>query len=192
MIAALSGRVAEVSPAAAVVDVGGIGYLVACPTPVLATLAVGEQVRLLTHLVVREDSLTLYGFRTAAQRDTFQVLLGVTGVGPKLAVAVLSALDPDALAVAVAAGDADALTAVSGVGKRGAQRMLLELRDRLDLLPEVAPAGAGPALAEARAALAGLGYSPAELRGVVEGVAVPGATVEDMIKGALKVLARVG
>lgn len=187
MIAALTGTVEELSPAAAVLDVGGVGYLVFAPTPVLAAISPGERVRLLTHLVVREDSLTLYGFRTADQRDTFQALLGVTGVGPKLAVAVLSVFDPPGLRRAVASGDADALTGVPGVGRRGAQRMLLELRDRLGVVEDATLVSA-PALAEVRAALAGLGYTPAELRGVVEQVAAPGASVEDMVRASLKAL----
>ncbi|HLI57463.1 MAG TPA: Holliday junction branch migration protein RuvA [Actinomycetota bacterium] len=188
MIAALTGKVAELTPTSAVIDVGGVGYLVHAPVPVLASLSTGEEVRLLTHLVVREDAMTLYAFRTADQRDSFQVLMGVTGVGPKLAAAVLSVLDPGALRRAVAGGDVDALTSVPGVGRRGAQRMVLELRDRLGVVAgeQVVP---GAALAEVRAALVGLGYTPAELRGVVEAVAAPGASVEDMVRAALKALA---
>jgi Holliday junction DNA helicase RuvA len=187
VIAALAGTVAEVSGTGLVLDVGGVGYLVHAPTPVLAGLATGERVRLLTHLVVREDALTLYGFRTADQRDTFQALMAVTGVGPKLAVAVLSVFDPPALRRAVAGGDVDALTGVPGVGRRGAQRMLLELRDRL-AIPEGESVAPSSALAEVRGALAGLGYTPAELRGVVEQIAAPGATVEEMVRAALKAL----
>jgi len=188
VIAALTGKVAELTPTSAVIDVGGVGYLVHAPVPVLASLSTGEEVRLLTHLVVREDAMTLYAFRTADQRDSFQVLMGVTGVGPKLAAAVLSVLDPGALRRAVAGGDVDALTSVPGVGRRGAQRMVLELRDRLGVVAgeQVVP---GAALAEVRAALVGLGYTPAELRGVVEAVAAPGASVEDMVRAALKALA---
>jgi len=188
VIASLTGEVAEVSPAAAVVDVAGVGYLVHAPAPVLAGLGRGQHVRLLTHLVVREDSMTLYGFRTADQRELFQTLMGVTGVGPKLALAVLSVFEPLALRQAVATGDIDALTSVPGVGRRGAQRMLLELRDRLDVVIDES-AVPGSALAEVREALAGLGYTPPELRGVAEGVAVPGASVKDMVRAALQQLA---
>lgn len=187
MIASLSGTVAELTAGAVVLDVAGVGYLVHAPGPVLAALATGDRVRLLTHLVVREDSMTLYGFRSADQREVFQSLLGVTGVGPKLAVAVLSVFEPSTLRQAVAAGDVEALTAVPGVGRRGAQRMLLELRDRLGIsVDETSVPGCD--LAEVRAALVGLGYAPAELRGVVEGVAAPGASVEDMVRAALKQL----
>ena len=188
MIATLTGLVAEVTPTAAVLEVAGVGYLVHAPAPVLAGLTAGERVRLHTHLAVREDALTLYGFRTTDQRDLFQTLIGVTGVGPKLAVAVLSVFEPDALRRAVVSADVDALTAVPGVGKRGAQRMLLELRDRLDIVVDESTVP-GSALAEVRAALTGLGYAPAELRGVVERVASPGATVPEMVKAALKELA---
>jgi len=187
VIASLSGVVAEISGGALVLDVGGVGYLVHAPASVLAGAVRGERARLLTHLVVREDSLSLYGFRTADQRDLFQILLGVTGVGPKLALAVLSGLEPSGLRSAIAAGDVDALTAVPGVGRRGAQRMLLELRDRLDIVVDEA-AVPGSILGEVRAALSGLGYTPAELRGVVEGVALPDASVEDMVRAALKQL----
>lgn len=187
MIASLSGTVAELTAGSVVLEVAGVGYLVHAPGPVLAALAAGDRVRLLTHLVVREDSMTLYGFRTADQREIFQSLLGVTGVGPKLAVAVLSVFDPSTLRQAVAAGDVDALTSVPGVGRRGAQRMLLELRDRLGIsLDETGVPGCD--LAEVRAALVGLGYAPAELRGIVEGVAVAGAPVEETVRAALKQL----
>lgn len=187
MIASLHGVVAEVSAGALVLDVAGVGYLVYAPAPVLAAAATGKRVRLLTHLVVREDAMSLYGFATPDQRDLFQALIGVTGVGPKLAVAVLSVFEPDALRRAVASADVDALTSVPGVGRRGAQRMLLELRDRLGI-PLDESSAPGSALAEVRAALAGLGYAPAELRGVVEKVAVAGASVEDMVRAALKEL----
>lgn len=188
MIASLTGAVAEVTNGSLVVDVGGVGYLVHAPASVLAGAVRGEVLRLLTHLVVREDSMSLYGFRTADQREIFQTLMGVTGVGPKLALAVLSVFEPDDLRRTVAAGDVDALTSVSGVGRRGAQRMVLELRDRLEIsLDETAVPGS--ALAEVRAALGGLGYTPAELRGVVERVAAPGASVESMIRSALQQLA---
>ena len=188
MIAALTGDVAEIAASSVVVDVAGVGYLVHLPSPVLAGLTRGKRVRLLTHLVVREDALSLYGFRTADQREVFLTLLGVSGVGPKLALAVLSVFEPDALRRAVAAGDAGALTSVPGIGRRGAQRMLLELRDRLEVtIDETAVPGS--ALAEVRAALEGLGYTPAELRGVIEGVAVAGASVEDMVRAALRRLA---
>lgn len=188
MIASLHGVVAEVTATSAVLEVGGVGYLVHAPGPVLAGLTTGQSARLLTHLAVREDALTLYGFRTADQREAFQTLLGVTGVGPKLAVAVLSVLEPDDLRRAVATSDLDALTSVPGVGKRGAQRMLLELRDRLAVVA-IEPSVPTAAVAEVRAALTGLGYLPAELRGVIEEVATPGATVEDMVRAALKMLA---
>src|SRR3989442_12051 len=174
VIASLTGEVAEVLPAAAVVDVAGVGYLVHAPASVLAGLGRGQHVRLLTHLVVREDSMTLYGFRTADQREVFQTLMGVSGVGPKLALAVLSVFEPLALRQAVAAGDIDALTSVPGVGRRGAQRMLLELRDRLDVVIDES-AVPGSALGEVREALAGLPYTPPLVRGGSERLAPPTA-----------------
>src|SRR5260370_39837767 len=122
---------AVVSLAGAFGVVAGVGYVWVAPAPVLAGRGVGEHVRLLTRLVVREDSMTLYGFRTADQRELFQTLMSVTGVGPKLALSVLSVFEPAALCRAVAAGDVDALMSVPGVGRPGAQPMLLELRGRL-------------------------------------------------------------
>lgn len=189
MIASLRGRVGAVAQSAVVVDVGGVGYLVNVPASVLAGLRAGEAVSLLTHLVVREDSMTLYGFSSADQRDVFQALIGVTGVGPKIALAVLSAFEPDALRRAVAAGDVDALTTVPGIGKRGAQRMVLELRERLVASAEVA-AAPGSKVAEVREALASLGYSPSELRGVIDRVAASEAPVEELVRAALRELSR--
>ncbi|MGH7377810.1 MAG: Holliday junction branch migration protein RuvA, partial [Candidatus Methylomirabilales bacterium] len=130
MIASLSGVVGTLAAGALVVEVAGVGYLVHVPGQVLAGAQGGARIRLLTKLVVREDSMTLYGFQTGDQRDLFQLLLGVNGVGPKLALAVLSVFEPEGLRRVVAAGDVEALTAVPGIGKRSAQRLVLELKER--------------------------------------------------------------
>lgn len=190
MIASLSGVVASVAGGAAVLEVGGVGYLVQAPAGVLAGLVPGRPARLLTYMVVREDSLTLYGFAAAGQRDLFQTLIGIGGVGPKIALAILSVFDPDALRLAVAAGDADALTAVPGVGKRSAQRILLDLKERLDVDGDL---GGPPSarVAEVREALVALGYAPSELRGVLERVAGSDGPVEEMVRAALRELSRV-
>jgi Holliday junction DNA helicase RuvA len=188
-----------------VIEVAGIGYLVHVTGQVLAGARGGERIRLLTQLVVREDSLTLYGFTTGDQRDLFQLLLGVNGVGPKLALAVLSVFEPEALRRVVAAGDVEALTAVPGIGKRSAQRLVLELKEHLvgSLSPGI-PGGSH--LAEVREALVGLGYTPAELRPVLDRLAAPGghpgaqleehpegapeASLESLLRQALKELSR--
>ena len=131
MIAHLSGSVAGVSPDGAVIDVGGVGLRVQCTPGTLASLKLGEPARVATSLVVREDSLTLFGFGTDDERNVFELLQTASGIGPRLALAMLAVHSPDALRRAVAAEDIKALTMVPGVGNKGAQRIILELKDRL-------------------------------------------------------------
>ncbi|MFC5723291.1 Holliday junction branch migration protein RuvA [Streptomyces gamaensis] len=169
MIAFVSGPVAALAPDTAVVEVGGVGMAVQCTPATLAQLRVGRPARLATSLVVREDSLTLYGFADDDERQTFELLQTASGVGPRLAQAMLAVHSPDALRRAFAAGDEKALTAVPGIGKKGAQKLLLELKDRLG-----EPAGSGTAASPAgataaagwrdqlHAALTGLGYAARE------------------------------
>jgi holliday junction DNA helicase RuvA len=140
MIAHLTGSVAAVAPDGAVIDVGGVGLLVQCTPGTLAGLRLGEQARVATSLVVREDSLTLYGFASEDERSTFELLQTASGVGPRLAQAMLAVLSPDELRRAVAAEDLVALTSVPGIGRKGAQRIVLELAGRLG-----APVGTGAA-----------------------------------------------
>ncbi|WP_019544288.1 Holliday junction branch migration protein RuvA [Streptomyces sulphureus] len=180
MIAFLSGTVAAVGPDTAVVEVSGVGMAVQCAPGTLAALRVGEQARLATSLVVREDSLTLYGFADDDERQVFELLQTASGVGPRLAQAMLAVHTPDALRTAVAGGDEKALTAVPGIGKKGAQKLLLELRDRLG-----EPIGSAPAQSAARgtavpvsgwreqlnSALIGLGYANREAEEAVAAVA---------------------
>lgn len=192
MISSVRGTVAEIGRSAVEVDVHGIGYLVQVPASTLANLRLGQQVRLLTEMVVREDSMSLYGFVDLEQRELFGCLTAVTGVGPKLALAVLGHLKPDSLRRAVSTSDVAALTQVPGVGKRGAERMILELKNQFGTVAAAEePAGSG--VAQVREALLGLGYAPAELAPVLDEVAATSsdADVEKMIKAALKALARV-
>ncbi|MDQ1748060.1 MAG: holliday junction helicase RuvA [Frankiaceae bacterium] len=187
MIASVAGRVAAVTGEVAVVEVGGVGLAVQCTPTTLATLRPGVETRLATSLVVREDSLTLFGFATDDERAVFDTLQSVTGVGPKLAQAVLAVHSPEAVRVAVATDDIGALTLVPGIGKKGAQRLVLELKDKL--------AGAGYALAgesvvrlpgqpsyawrdQLRQALTGLGWSARE---VDEALAAVGPEAEAAI-----------
>jgi holliday junction DNA helicase RuvA len=168
MIASLRGRLVEALPDGAVIEVGGVGYRVFLTPKALAGLPRDGEVLVHTVTYVREDTLALYGFVTVDERRAFEQLLTATGVGPKLALAVLSVHSPDALRRAVAAGDADALTLVPGVGRKGAARLVLELRGRLgggdsDPEPQVDTAGR-PAYAEVREALGALGYGPAEIK----------------------------
>jgi len=168
MIASVSGRVAAVSGEVAVVEVGGVGLAVQCTPSTLATLRPGIDTRLATSLVVREDSLTLFGFATDDERAVFDILQSVSGVGPKLAQAVLAVHSPDAVRVAVATDDLGALTLVPGIGKKGAQRLVLELKDKLagGSAETVVRLPGQPTYAwrdQLRQALTGLGWSAREV-----------------------------
>jgi Holliday junction DNA helicase RuvA len=170
VIASVNGHVAAVTGEAAVVEVGGIGIAVQCTPTTLATLRPGQEARLATSLVVREDSLTLFGFATDDERAVFEILQSVTGVGPRLAQAVLAVHSPDAVRSAVATDDVGALTLVPGVGKKGAQRLVLELKDKLGTTSTAAGVvrlpgqqGVGAWRDQLRAALTGLGWSSREV-----------------------------
>jgi Holliday junction DNA helicase RuvA len=200
MIGSLSGVLVETYADGALVEVGGVGYRVHAPTSTLARLpGAGERVRLHTHLHVRDDALTLYGFATAEERDLFAVLIGVSGIGPKGALAVLGSYAPDALRRAILAEDLEALTLIPGVGRKTAARMVLELRERLapgagDGLPATGSPDLREALGEVRAALLQLGYSASEAREAVERLAAAHGTngrppsVERLLKAALREL----
>jgi Holliday junction DNA helicase RuvA len=151
MIAHLSGTVSSVAPDGAVIDVGGVGLLVQCTPGTLAGLRTGEPARVATSLVVREDALTLYGFGGEDERNTFELLQTASGVGPRLALAMLAVFTPDALRRAVAAEDLAALTTVPGIGRKGAQRIVLELSGRLGSPGDGGSAGGFPVTPAARA-----------------------------------------
>lgn len=181
MIAHLSGVVSAVSPDQAVVDIGGVGLAVSCTPSTLATLRTGTATRLATSLVVREDSLTLYGFVDDDERSLFELLQTASGVGPRLAQAVLAIHRPAAIRRAVASSDVAALTQVPGIGKKGAERLLIDLKDRLGSGPET---GSGSSAAGAGApenesgwrrsllqALLGLGWNPREAEAALQAVA---------------------
>ncbi|EFL14115.1 Holliday junction branch migration protein RuvA [Streptomyces sp. C] len=178
MIAFVSGQVAALAPTLAVIEVGGVGMAVQCTPNTIAGLRVGEPARLATSLVVREDSLTLYGFADDDERQVFELLQTASGVGPRVAQAMLGVHTPDALRVAFAAGDAKALTAVPGIGPKGAQKLLLELKGKLGAPGGVAvgaqraPAAAGPApwTEQLTAALIGLGYASRDAEEAVSAV----------------------
>ncbi len=167
MIAHLHGTVAGVSPDGAVIDVGGVGLRVQCTPDTLATLKPGEPARVATSLVVREDSLTLFGFGSDDERNVFELLQTASGIGPRIALAMLAVHSPDALRKAVANEDLKALTMVPGIGNKGAQRIILEMKDRLgapgDLTGAHGPAPAARAAASWRdqvaSGLMNLGWS---------------------------------
>ncbi len=173
------------------VEVGGVGYRALVPLGAVPGLDPGAAVMLHTHLHVREDALQLYAFPTRDERDTFEALIGATGVGPKLALAILSVHSPSALRRALMDDDLAALTEVSGVGKRTAQRLLIELKSRLDLPElEALETERGPsARAEVRAALTGLGYGADEVREVLTQLDDDDRSVEVLLRDALRLLA---
>jgi Holliday junction DNA helicase RuvA len=176
----------------ALIEVGGVGYRVLVPLRALPALDPGGPAFLFTHLHVREDAMVLYGFPTREERDTFEVLLGAAGVGPTLALKILSVHAPGALGRAVADEDLEALTLVPGVGKRTAERLMVELRARLEL-PILSSAPDAPvdevhARAEVRDALTGLGYGPDEVRAVLTRLPDEGG-VEELLRTALRMLA---
>ncbi len=188
MIVQLKGTLISKRPPLLAVDVSGVGYEVEAPLSVFDQLpAAGEPVTLLTQMIVREDSQTLYGFSRESDRALFRELLKVSGVGPRLALAILSGVSGNDFALMVEAGDAKALTRLPGIGKKTAERLILEMRGRL---PEQEGGGGvaatGDAAAEARAALAALGYSSAEALKMVRAVADQDQSAEALIRAALK------
>ncbi|MFF3134669.1 Holliday junction branch migration protein RuvA [Streptomyces mirabilis] len=200
MIAFVSGPVAALAPDSAVVEVGGIGIAVQCSPNTLSGLRMGQQTKLATSLVVREDSLTLYGFADDDERGTFELLQTASGVGPRLAQAMLATHSPDALRRAIATGDEKTLTAVPGIGKRGAQKLLLELKDRLGE-PLGTSTGIGASVStgwrdQLHAALIGLGYATREADEAVSAVAPQAEAAEgapqvgQLLKAALQSLNR--
>ena len=190
LISSVSGVIEGVGPDWADVSLGAITLRVNMPGSTLDSMgAVGDQVRLHTSLQVREDSLTLFGFLTEEERHTFNTLLGITGIGPRLALAVLSRFTPGSLAAAVEAGDTKAFSAVSGVGNRTASRIILELKGKLDLDWGESPAASGGDI-DAVDALVALRYSDPEARQAMSSIARDGAlTTEDKIRLALQNLA---
>ncbi|MDK3258433.1 Holliday junction branch migration protein RuvA [Blastococcus capsensis] len=209
MIASVHGRVAAVSPDGAVVEVGGIGLAVQCTPGTIARLQVGEAARLATSLVVREDSLTLYGFADDDERQLFELLQTANGVGPRLAQAVLAIHPPREVRRAVSMADVKALMQVPGIGKKGAERLILELRDRLGSTstdttldaptgrPQVTPVA--PWRDQLASALVGLGWSAKEAESAVtqlapvadEQIAVTGGVeVAVLLRQALQLLGR--
>ena len=197
MIASVEGRVAALSPDGAVVDVGGVGLFVACTPATLARLRAGTRARLATSLVVREESLTLYGFSDDDERTVFELLQTASGVGPRLAQGILAVHGPDAVRRAIATDDVAALTLVPGIGRKGAARIVLELKDRLGVEPgAIAAIAASPAAAwraQVREALTGLGYTAREAEEAVSQLADPDNDAPDvaaLLRDALRALSR--
>ena len=195
MIAFVEGRIAVLSHDSVVLEAGGVGYRVFCGPATLSGLREGETVRLFTHHLVREDQQALYGFRSTEELGFFEMLTTVTGVGPKVALSIVSSRPVTDLQLAILQGDDGVLTAVSGVGKKLAARVILELKEKVAAAGAVAGVGGVPASAESEvvAALQALGYTASESREAARGAvsALPvGASLEERVKGALRVLRR--
>ena len=194
----LDGTVAEIAPFLAVIDCGGVGYACKTTNYTLSRLKKGQKGRLYTHLNVGEGIFELYGFATQAELNSFRLLIGVSGVGPKAALAILSTGTPEALAMAILTGDEKTLTAAPGIGKKIAQRIILELKDKLAKESAATgldfSGGGGPVnvsaftskAAEAAQALAVLGYSSAEVSAALKGVDVENMPQEEIIRQSLK------
>ena len=196
MIGRLTGSLARKEPPALLLDVNGVGYELEAPMSTFYDLpAVGEKVTLYTHLVVREDAHLLYGFSRESQRQLFRSLLKVNGVGPRVALAVLSGLAEQELILCLAHEDIARLTKVPGIGRKTAERLVMELRDKVDLTATPAGAAARPVnvpadpAQEAVSALVALGYKPVEANRVVGGISSAGLTSEEIIRQSLKSLA---
>ncbi|MBH0120587.1 Holliday junction branch migration protein RuvA [Rhodococcus sp. HM1] len=196
MIGSVRGEVLDIALDHVVIEAGGIGYRINATPATLGTLRRGDETRLVTAMIVREDSMTLYGFANTEARELFGLLQTVSGVGPRLAMATLAVLEPDALRAALAEGNTTALTRVPGIGKRGAERMIVELRDKV-----AAFAGAGETTTAASAspirdqiveALVGLGFTAKQAEPATDTVLAedPGAEVSTALRAALKLLGR--
>lgn len=194
MIAHVRGTVAAVTLSSAVVDVGGVGMQVMCTPGTIATLRIGQQTQLSTSMVVREDSLTIFGFATPDERDMFELVQTASGVGPKVAQAMIAVLDPDRLRQAIGQGDLTTLTSVPGIGRKGAERIVLELKDKVGITTTVA-AGAPAWRGQVHEALLGLGWSARDAESALERVAadVPAGVAPDVsavLRDALRALAK--
>jgi holliday junction DNA helicase RuvA len=197
VIARLTGILAESGADHAVIDVAGVGYLVQASTRTLSAIgAIGGQVMLFTEMQVREDAITLFGFGSAGERDWFRLLTSVQGVGGRVALAILSVLTPEELSRAVASGDKAMIARANGVGPKLAQRIAMELRDKvgaIDLGSSAAPAPKGGAAADALSALANLGFRPAEANSAVAAAVAElgeGASLDALVRLALRKAAK--
>ncbi|WP_280346225.1 Holliday junction branch migration protein RuvA [Nocardia neocaledoniensis] len=197
MIASVRGEVLEIALDHVVIEAAGVGYRLNVTPATLAGLTRGEDTRLYTAMIVREDSMTLFGFADTEARDLFGLLQTVSGVGPKLALAVLAVLEPEALRKALAESNVTALTRVPGIGKRGAERMVVELRDKVNLVPVPAgPPGAQVPLTPVREqvaeALVGLGFPAKQAEQAVDTVLAdqPAATTSVALRAALGLLGK--
>ncbi len=191
MIASVRGEVVDVALDHVVIEAAGVGYKVMATPATLATLRRGNEARLITAMIVREDSMTLYGFPDGQTRDLFSTLLGVSGVGPKIALATLAVHDAPALRQALADGDISALTRVPGIGRRGAERMVLELRDKMGAVPG-APVNGHAVRGPVVEALVGLGFAAKQAEEATDKILAndPLASTSSALRSALSLLGK--
>ncbi|MDR3896651.1 MAG: Holliday junction branch migration protein RuvA [Oscillospiraceae bacterium] len=191
----VNGTVAEIEAGLAVIDCSGVGYACATTNYTLSQLKKGERAKLYTYLNVREDAMEMFGFASQSELRSFKMLIGVSGVGPKAALSILSSTTPQQLSMAVVMGDEKALTAAPGIGKKIAQRIILELKDKLIKEQGGFEAGSGAAAAmpaqnnkagEATAALAVLGYGSQEIAAALKGIDMDALPLEEIIRQSLK------
>ena len=191
----VNGTVAEIEAGLAVIDCSGVGYACATTNYTLSQLKKGERAKLYTYLNVREDAMEMFGFASQSELRSFKMLIGVSGVGPKAALSILSSTTPQQLSMAVVMGDEKALTAAPGIGKKIAQRIILELKDKLIKEQGGFEAGSGAAVAmpaqnnkagEAAAALAVLGYGSQEIAAALKGIDMDALPLEEIIRQSLK------
>ncbi|MFL5734336.1 MAG: Holliday junction branch migration protein RuvA [Chloroflexia bacterium] len=192
MIVGLQGELASIGGDHVVLNVGGVFYKVSMPGTSIGTLGkVGDVVRLFTHLYMREDQMALYGTTEERQLRLFESLLTVSGIGPKVALSILSTMPADSLESAIAAGNVDLLTRIPGIGRKTASRLVLEMKGKLDLVTAAGISATPSAASEVVEALSGLGYSPAEIQMALSGLPKDQELgVEDMVMAALKRLGR--
>ncbi|MBA4609321.1 Holliday junction branch migration protein RuvA [Aeromicrobium sp. Marseille-Q0843] len=194
MIAHVRGAVAAVSLNSAVLDLQGVGYHVMCTPSTIADLRLGQEATLWTSMVVREDSMTLYGFANAEERDMFELVQTASGVGPKVAQAMLAVLPPERLRTAIASSDHATLTKVPGIGRKGAERIVVELKDRVGAVASSAVSTAGPAWRDqVHEALVGLGWSAKDADAAIDRVADgvgPDPDISAILRDALRSMDR--
>lgn len=187
MIGQLTGKIIPSSPQAVIIDVGGIGYEVFISQTTHKTLTAGENHTLLTYLAVRENALELYGFSTLREKDLFTKLINVPGIGPKSAIAILSLATLDTLIQAISKGDAAYLTTVSGIGKKSAEKIIVELRDKMETMDQ---SETNPEFSDVFDALVALGYAPRNIREIITSLPKEATTTNEQIKEALKLLSK--
>ena len=192
MIAQIKGILLGIEHQTALIDVSGVGYEVECPISTLCELPpVGQMVTLLTHFVVREDAQLLYGFFTPGDRESFRILIKISGVGPKLAIGILSGLSGDDLARAVECDDLATLTRLPGIGKKTAERLLVELRGRMSSSGQAQATSAKSPVEDAVLGLIALGYKESEARKAINAISIdPDTTPEGLIRASLKKMLR--